>query len=147
MTRTGRLLTAGAISGAVWLLIAIAFDKGVRDFNVPVIPSSTPSEIVVSLIAALLAGVIVAVAFSRAWGTSSRILFFLAPVGALAVGVLAFGVLIWTLGKAAGAATERLDVTVTTLSLYAMLSAFTPILYAFALINSLAMRRLVHRAA
>jgi hypothetical protein len=147
MERTGRLLAGGAISGGLWFLIAIAFDKGVRDLNVPVIPTTGASEIAISLVAAAVAGVTVAVVFSRAWGTGSRIVLGLTPIGALAVGVLTFAVLTWGLNQAAGAATERLAVIVSTLLFYALLSAFTPILYVLALVNSLAIRKVVSRAA
>ena len=147
MTRTGRLLVGGAISGVIWFLIAIAFDKGVRDFNVPVVPTASPSEIAVSLLSAVIAGVAVAATFSKAWGTRSRIVLYLLPIGVLALGVLTFSVLTWVLGQVAGAATESLGVVVSTLLFYAMLSAFTPILYVLALVNGLLIRKLVRRAA
>src|SRR5262245_40737546 len=50
-------VTLGASSGAVWFLIALAFDKGVRDFNYPVIPTASPLAIALSLFAAILTGV------------------------------------------------------------------------------------------
>jgi hypothetical protein len=147
MTRTSSLLVGGAISGAIWFLIAITFDKGVRDFNVPVIPTASPLEVALGLVSAAIAGIAVAFAFSRAWGTRSRVVLFLIPFGALALGVLAFSVLAWVLGQVVGSATESLAVVVGTLFFYAMLSVFTPILYLLALANGLAIRKLVRRAA
>ena len=96
---------------------------------------------------AIQALVVVAVAFSKAWDSRSRIVLYLTPIGALAVGVLAFSVLTWVLCQVAGAAVHSLAVVVDTLFLYAMVSAFTPILYVLALLNGLAVRKLVRRAA
>jgi len=147
MTRNSSLLVAGAISGVIWFFIAITFDKGVRDFNVPVIPTATPLELVLSLASAAIAGIAVAFAFSRAWDTRSRIVLYLIPAAALALGVLAFSVFTWALGQIVGASTQSLATVVSTLFFYAMLSAFTPILYVLALANGLAIRKLVRRAA
>jgi hypothetical protein len=147
MARSGRLLVGGALSGAIWFLIAVAFDRGVRDFNAPVLPTAGPFEIASSLASAVLAGVAVAVAFSRAWGTNSRIVLYLTPIGALVVGVLTFSVLTWVLGQLVGAATQPLPEVVGTLFFYALLSVFTPVLYVLALVNGLAIRSAVRRAA
>jgi hypothetical protein len=147
MTRTGRLLAGGALSGILWFFLALAFDKGVRDFNIPVVPAASLPEIAASLVSAAVAGVAVAFAFSKAWGHRSHIVLYLTPIGALAVGVCAFSVFTWVLGQVVGAAVQGLAVILGTLSSYAMLSAFTPILYVLALVNGLALGKLVRRAA
>ena len=147
MTRTSSLLVGGAVSGVVWFLIAMTFDKGVRDFNIPVIPTSAPLETALGLASAAIAGIAVAFAFSRAWDTPSRIVLYLIPVGVLALGVLVFSTLTWAFGQVVGSATQSLATVVGTLFFYAMLSVFTPILYVLALANGFVIRKLVRCAA
>src|SRR5688572_17487606 len=90
-----RLLAVGVVSGATWFVVALAFDKGVRDFNRPVIPTGSPSAIVASLLAAIVTGVCVTFVFRRSWSSRSRVVLWLTPPATLVTALVTFSVLTW----------------------------------------------------
>jgi hypothetical protein len=142
-----RLLIAGAVSGAVWFLLALAFDKGVRDFNWPVIPVSNALELTASLLAAIATGLGVAVLFYPVWHSRSRTTLFVAPIVALPLAVLGFSLLAWLFNQTVGAETNSLNDIIMNLLSYATVSVFMPILYVLTVLNGLVLRRVVAGAA
>jgi len=147
MSRTTRLLSAGAASGTVWFLLALAFDKGVRDFNWPVIPTGNPLEVTASLLAAIVAGLCITALFYPVWRSRSRIALWLTPLVALPLAVLGFSLLAWVFNQAIGADMNTLNDIIMNLFSYATGSVFMPILYLLTVLNGSIVRRVVARAA
>jgi hypothetical protein len=141
-----QLVGVGASSGAVWFAIAMLFDKGVRDFNRPVIPSSGLLPLTLSLLGGIITGVVVTLTVGRALLASSRLTFWLAPMASLVVGVITFSLTTWLVGllvtdPSGHGAFGQLPQTMGTFVIYGLMSPiFTPVLYALAHLNRVAMR-------
>ncbi len=148
---TGELIVAGAFSGSAWFLLALAFDKGVRDFNIPVIPTNGVSATLASWLGAVATGVCVALAFRSAWTTRSRVVFWTAPLGTLALGIVVFSIWTWLAWLRFGepsnlSAPDQFVLVLATFLLYGLGGIFTPILYLLALLNQVAIRHVVRHA-
>jgi hypothetical protein len=141
-----QLVGVGASSGAVWFALAMLFDKGVRDFNTPVIPSSGLLPLTLSLLGGIVAGVVVTLTLGRALLAPSRLTFWLAPLGSLVVGVITFSLTTWVVWLLVGAPSShgsfgQLAQILATFVIYGLMSPiFTPLLYALAHLNQFAMR-------
>jgi hypothetical protein len=140
-----RLARAGAISGGCWFLLALLFDKGVKDFNYPVIPTNNFIAVVGSLIAAIITGTCIALLFSRSLLKSSRLTFFLLPFATIPLSIAMFSVLIWIVwlffGNTDGV--PKLFYLGTILSFflfYACISLLAVFVYGFAILNQWALR-------
>lgn len=147
-SQTRQLVVAGASSGAAWFVLALAFDKGVQDLNVPVIPTDGLVASTASLLAGVATGVGVALAFRGAWWTHSRWVSRLTPFASLVLGVATFSVLIWLVrilvgGSPSLGAVGHFQQVLGTFAMYGLMSIFTPVLYACAHVNRIAIRRWV----
>jgi len=143
-----RLIAGGAFSGVLWFCLAITFDKGVRDLNVPVIPANGALETTASLFAALVTGITIAFSFRRAWLANTHWARWAAPLATLATGVFVFSILLRGVELAFGSPASSLGfrAIIDNLGLYALVSAFAPLLYGLAQLNRLAMRAWLRRA-
>jgi len=146
------LLIAGVVSGAIWFLVALAFDKGVRDFNYPVIPTSSPAAVLASLLAAVVTGVCITFVFRRSWSSRSRAVLWVSPPATLVTGLTMFGVLTWMVWLVLG---ERTGITpsnqlANTVGFFVIYGAFSPLfapfLYGLAFLNQSAIREILRRA-
>jgi hypothetical protein len=130
----------------VWFLIALAFDKGVRDFNIPVVPTNSIPAILASLIGGVATGVVVALAFRRAWISQSRLVRVATPLAALIVGIAVFSVCVWIVWLLFGAPSslrpaEQFVNVVDTFMVYGLVSVFTPFAYLMAWLTQTAIRK------
>ena len=141
-----QLVGVGASSGALWFALAMLFDKGVSDFNTPVIPSSGLLPLTLSMLGGIVTGVVVTLTLGRALLASSRLAFWLAPLAVLVVGVITFSLttwLVWLLvtDPSSHGSLGQLAQILGTFAIYGLMSPiFTPVLYALAQLNQFAMR-------
>jgi len=144
-----RLVVAGALSGAAWFCLALAFDKGVQDFNYPVIPFDDWRTRSASFLAAVTTGVLIALIFRSSWASDSRWSRWLAPYLAIPVSVLIFSgflrLVVLTIGDRPDIYT--FDAISGNLGAYAMISIFAPVLYGAAQLNRLAMRAVLRSSS
>lgn len=142
---SARLGRAGAISGCFWFFIALLFDKGVQDFNYPVMPTDSIIAITGCLLAAAITGASIALFFGRLLLKRSKLTFFLLPLATIPMATSIFSVLVWIVWLLVGE-TEggpRLHHLATILSffvLYACISLLAIFVYLFAILNQLAIR-------
>jgi hypothetical protein len=146
-----RLAIAGALSGGLWFLLALAFDKGVQDFNFPVIPTNNLSAWIASGFSGVATGVCMALLFHRLLVSRSKVVFFTLPIAMLPTAIVAFSLLIWVawfaLGNRSGVDPLRRLVDILSIFLiYGLISLFTPLVYGCALLNQYALRSLLGRA-
>jgi divalent metal cation (Fe/Co/Zn/Cd) transporter len=143
-----RLVVAGALSGAVWFCLALAFDKGVQDFNYPVIPFDRWQTRSASFLSAVITGVLVALIFRTSWMSESRWSRWVVPYLAIPVAITIFSGLLRLVVLTIG---DRPDIYTFeaisgNLGIYALISMFAPVLYGVAQLNRLAMRAVLTRA-
>lgn len=143
-----QLLSVGAWSGAVWFLLAMLFDKGGRDFNVPVIPSDGLIPLAASLLGGVATGIVVTFALRRAWLTRSRVLLLMAPLAALVLAIITFSLTTWLVWLVVGELSRlgplgQLQQVLGTFAIYGLMSLFTPILYLLAHLNQFVVRRVL----
>jgi hypothetical protein len=144
-------VTLGASSGFVWFLIALTFDKGVRDFNYPVIPTAGLLAIAGSLLAAILTGVSISLLFQRCIQSRSMWLHLALPLITVPTAITIFSVLVWVvwllLGRTAGV--QPLGQLANTLGfflIYGLCSIFAPFLYVVAALNNWTLHEILKRA-
>ncbi|HZM52558.1 MAG TPA: hypothetical protein VFE68_18795 [Vicinamibacteria bacterium] len=139
----------GAFSGALWFGLAIAFDKGVQDFNYPVIPTDSSVALFMSSLCGIATGVAVALLFQRPLLSRSWAVFFGLPLATLPAALIVFSLLVWVTWLGFGSLEEppflRLGNILGIFLIYGLLSIFAPVLYAFALLNQYLLRSLVQR--
>ena len=141
-------MMAGAISGGLWFLLALAFDNGVRDFNFSVIPTNSHLAYFGSGLSGVLTGVGIALLFHRLLLSKSRVVFFALPIATLSTAIVTFSILIWitwlALGNHAGVpALGRLADILSIFLVYGLMSLFTPVVYACALLNQYVLRAVI----
>jgi hypothetical protein len=141
---------AGAISGCFWFLIALLFDKGVQDFNYPVIPTDSLIATVGCLLAAIITGASIAVLFRRLFMKRSKLTFFLLPLATIPTATSMFSVLVWIVWLLFGTPDDvpKLSHLGTILSffvLYACMSLLAVFVYGFAILNQVAIRAILSR--
>jgi hypothetical protein len=140
------------VSGSAWFLLALAFDKGVEDFNIPVIPSNGIVATAASLLGAIVTGVCLALAFRTAWTSRSRLVLWATPLALLTLGIVGFSVctwLVWLLvgGPSSVRPADQFQQVLGTFVVYGLLSVFTPVLYMLAFLNQVAIRHMLRTAA
>lgn len=145
---SSRVALAGAVSGGVWHLLALAFDKGLQDFNYPVIPIDSWLDVVIGWFAAAITGAVIAAAFQRPMLRGSRVAFFTLPILTLPAALTIYSTLIWLsrlgLGSNEGAPPlYGVDQILSIFFMYGLVSVFTPILYCLALATQWSIRRVV----
>ena len=146
-----RLTAAGAVSGGLWFLLALAFDKGVHDFNFPVIPTNSLAAWIASGLCSVATGVCMALLFHRLLLSRSKLVFYALPIAMLPCAIAAFSILIWVawvaLGNRSGVVPlHRLVDILSIFLIYGLISLFTPLLYGCALLNQYALRSVLGRA-
>jgi hypothetical protein len=139
----------GALSGVVWFLLALLFDRGVQDFNISgLIPVTTFWAGVASALSGAVTGACIAVVFRRWIRSPSRVVLFTLPIVTLPTAIVVFAVLIWTVRLPFELPYQpSLLQVVDNFLLYGVMSIFTPILYGCALLNQYAIREVAERRA
>ena len=140
MKKEIRIYSLAAALGGLWFLLPFALDKGLQDFNYPTLPLFNFFSSVASVFAAMVSGVIMANIFSRCLLNKSKLYFFLLPIITLPVAIVLFSTfiwLIWRLSKTLNPALPTHDFIkiFSTYAIYGLLSIFSPLLYAAALIT------------
>ncbi len=140
-----QLIIFGAISGIVWFGIALLFDKGVEDYNYPVIPTNSLQACVGSFLAAVATGILIALLFQKSLFKTSKRSLFLAPFKIMPVAITAFGLLIKLLWIFLGEADNgyySLDYILSIFLIYGLFGPLTaPFVYGFTVINLLVFRK------
>ena len=133
-------------------MVALAFDKGVQDFNFPVIATNSAIAVVASWLAATATGAAVAMAFRRPLLKSSDLFFVSLPLLTLPVALALFALLSWLAWVGFGTTKDvplfhRLGDFLSFFLVYGLISIFTPILFGLALLNQWAIRRALGHAS
>jgi hypothetical protein len=144
-------LVAGAIAGAVWFPLPFLFDIGVRDMqDMQPIPVGHTFACIAAAGCAALTGAIIACLFRRCL-VRRGVWFFLVPIVTVPFGIVMFSLLLWIVRQSFGihsqhTGTEELLDILAIYGIYALMSIFAPIVYAFALLTQYVFRVVFARA-
>lgn len=141
----GSYWIAGALSGAVWFIVAMGLD------NDWAMPKSSWTFLAAVILAGVVTGGLISVLFRRAFSKKSRIIFFILPLVTLPLAIALFAVLVWLMRQSLGV---RFQVEISPLSelrlivetyLIVLLTIFAPFLYGLALLNQYVMRAILRK--
>ena len=144
-------LAAGAVAGGVWFLLPFLFDIGVRDMqDMQPIPVGHTFACIAAAGCAALTGAMIALLFRNCL-VRRGVWFFVLPIATLPFGIAMFSFLLWIVRQSFGihsqhlGAEELLDI-LAIYAIYALMSIFAPIVYAFALLTQYVFRAVFDRA-